>query len=35
MNVLKAFRPILVRSEKTKKVLHKFTWNGGKFQAET
>ena len=27
-------RPILVRSAKTKKVLHKFTWNGEQFQEE-
>jgi hypothetical protein len=27
-------RTILVRSEKTKKILHKFTWNGEKFQQE-
>jgi len=27
-------RTILVRSEKTKKVLHKFTWTGEKFQEQ-
>jgi hypothetical protein len=27
-------RTILVRSEKTKKILHKFSWTGEKFQEE-
>ena len=27
-------RTIFVRSEKTKKLLHKFTWNGEKFQED-
>jgi hypothetical protein len=27
-------RTIVVRSEKTRKILHKFTWNGETFQTE-
>jgi hypothetical protein len=27
-------RTIVVRSEKAKKILHKFSWNGEKFQEE-